>query len=509
MNKIIIFIVKYISFLCILFPIQIHATTLIGVAGITPVTPRIKMYASLIQTHLDSILRSNFIASSEIFEPVNSALLRDQLEKFSCQEESCITRFAKQTNISVIIQGRIEERSYSLFLELSAFGTEIPYFGKTIHRYTAHIPTYKLSLSVREYSLIFEEHCARFIIGMLRRYRKPMFITMQNGNVHLAAPTGVNGIFPLYRTTSEATAFSPSSFLRYIPIGAIMINNGIPVTVPSFTKEGDFILVNFSHTADEIQKFYEGRKRELVFAPPNSNDTLLMMLYTVPGSLTMPLVSPLLGYLAHQDYTGLSLWIINFAPYLYLELKGIHERPARLKRDNQDISSAEMARYRFSLYMLACGNMALFVDSFAHHNLTLASNYQGVQRYLGNAYTAAYLSLVSGGGGHFYRGWRMWGYFYFHANNALLYYTIKEFSPSRTYNEITGSYEEASINKARAYSFLAAYCGLKLVEIIHAMLLPDRIQNGTVEETTISVHPFFTLNDNRERFYGAALTKRF
>lgn len=485
------------------------SSTLIGVAGITPESPRTKIFAGIIETHLDNILRSNFIASSEIFDPVNSALLRKQLEKFSCREESCIARFAKQAHISIIVQGRIEERSQSLFLELSAYGTDIPYFGKTIHRYTTHIPTSKLSLSMREYSFIFEEHCARFIAGMLRRYQKPVFVAIQNGRMNLVAPSGANGVFPVYRATSVSTAPSISSFVRYVPIGAIVLRNGVPAAIPSFVREGDFILVGFNHAADEIQEFYYGRKRELVFTPPNSNDTLLMMLYTVPGSLTMPLVSPFLGYLAHQDYTGLSLWSINFAPYLYLELKGIHERPQRLKRDNRDISSAELARYRFSLYMLACGNMALFVDAFAHYNLTLASNYQGVQRYLGNTYTAAYLSLVSGGGGHFYRGWRAWGYFYFHANNALLYYTIKEFSPSRTYNEITGSYEEGSMNKARAYSFLAAYCGLKIAEIIHAAFLPDRIQNGTVEETAITVHPFFSLNGNRECLYGAALTMRF
>lgn len=489
----------------------VFSSTLIGVAGIIPESPRAKMFATLIETHLDNILRSNFVASTGAFEPVNSTLLRNQLEKFSCTEESCIERFARKAHISIIVHGRIEERSRSLFLEISAFSIDVPYFGKAIHRYTAQIPTSGLSLSMREYSYIFEEHCARFISGMLRRYKKPLFVEKLHNRIHIDAPSHTHGIFTVYRSTtgSSDAASKTSSFLRYIPVGTITMRNGIPLSIPPFIREGDFILAGFSHAADDIQEFYDGRKRELVFTAPNSNDTFLMMLYTVPGSLTMPLFSPFLGYLAHQDYTGLALWSSNFAPYLYIEIKGIYERPQLFESVHRDISSSQLARYRFSLYMLLCGNMSLFVDAFASHNLYLASNYQGVQRYLGNTATAAYLSLVSGGGGHFYRGWRAWGYAYFHANNALLYYTIKEFSPSRNYNEITGRYEESSMNKRRAYSLLAAYCGFKIVEIIHAAILPDSIQNGSVEESTIFVHPIFSLYENRENLYGAALTMRF
>ncbi len=487
------------------------SSTLIGVAGIAHETPRTKMFAGIIETHLDNILRSNFVASTGAFEPVNSTLLRNQLEKFSCTEESCIERFVRQAKISIIIHGRIEERSHSLFLEISAFSTDVPYFGKAIHRYTAQIPASGLSLSMREYSYIFEEHCARFISGMLHHYKKALFVEKRNGRIHIPAPSRINGIFTVYRGTTESSdaASKISSFFRYLPVGSIAMRNGIPLSIPSFIREGDFILLGFSYAADDIQEFHDGRKRELVFTAPNSNDTLLMMLYTVPGSLTMPLVSPFLGYLAHQDYAGLALWSANFVPYLYLEIKGIQGRPQLIESAHRDISSTELARYRFSLYMLLCGNMALFVDAFASHNLYLAANYQGVQRYLGNTATAAYLSLVSGGGGHFYRGWRAWGYAYFHANNALLYYTIKEFSPSRNYNEITGQYEASSMNTTRAFSLLAAYCGFKIVEIIHAAMLPDRIQNGTVEETTIIVHPFFSLHENRETLYGAAFTMRF
>ncbi len=493
-----------------LFFFKAHASqSLIGVAGIFSENPRTKMFAGIIDSHLDNILRSNFIASENIFEPINSALFRDQLAKFNCSDESCLFSFAGRAKISVVIRGRIEEQADAFVLELTAFGTDIPYFGKTIHQYSARIPTSNLQLSMREYSYIFEEHCARFISSLLKKYRKPLYVISENGILRIDSSANINGIFTIYRTASESAKLL--SLVRHYPVGTIAIRNGRFVTpLPPIVHAGDFILQEFDAPAEKIAEFYEGRKREIVFSPSTSNDTFLMILYTIPGSLTMPLVSPFLGYLNHQDYSGLALWTINALPYAYVAYKGIIERPQLLERDHKDISSSELARYRFTLYMLLCGNMSLFVDAFASHSLYLASNYQGIQRYMGNTLTASYLSLVSGGGGHFYRGWRAWGYFYFHVNNALLYCTIKEFSPSRRYNETSGTYATSDIDKRRALSFLSTYAAFKIVEIVHAALLPDRIQNGTVEETNMFIVPFSSFRTTPdERIYGAAITMRF
>lgn len=500
-----VFIIAFLV-LILAFSNIVYAThALVGVAGIVSESPRTKMFESIIHSHFDNILRSNIIASGNVFEPVNSALLREQLSKFNCAEESCMYKFAFQTKISVVIHGRIVEQSDSLAIELQAFGTDVPYFGKTIYRYSAKIPTVNLTLTTREYSYILEEHSARFISGLLKSYRKPIFFTMLNNRIQLTTDETLNGLFTIYRcaATSDKT-----SFCRYFPVGVVAVRNG-QASIPPTVRNGDFILVGYHSTARELDAFYEGRKRELVFSPSSENDTFLMMLYTVPGSLTMPVVSPFLGYLHHRDYAGLALWSINYSPYLYITFDGLKNRPQALERNHDDITSTALARYRFSLYMLICGNMALFVDAFANDNLYLASNYQGTQRYMGNTYTAAYLSLISGGGGHFYRGWRGWGYFYFHLNNALFYYTIKEFSPSRRYDETGDRYVSSDINKKRAYTFLAGFGVVKLVEIIHAIVLPDKIQNGTVEEQSFSIYPFAVFNYPEERVFGAAFSLRF
>ncbi|MCX7680064.1 MAG: hypothetical protein N2316_12735, partial [Spirochaetes bacterium] len=299
----------------LIFTSSIYPLPLVGIAGIATQNPRTKMFATLIESHLDNILRLNFITSAEVFEPINSLLLREQLANFNCKEESCLYRYAMNAHISVIILGSVEQRSYSIVLTLSAFGTDVPYFGKTIYKYTASIPTHGFSFTLREHSYIFEEHCARFIAGLLKRYKKPVFIRFQNNQPSLNPSLRTNGIFTAYRPTIGFATKTPkhTPFMQYIPIGTVSIRNGILTSFTPLIKEGDFILVDYSHVADEIYEFYYGRKRELVFSPPNYNDSLFTMIYTPLASLTMPIVSPFLGYLANRDYSGLGLWCINFA----------------------------------------------------------------------------------------------------------------------------------------------------------------------------------------------------
>ncbi len=128
---------------------------------------------------------------------------------------------------------------------------------------------------------------------------------------------------------------------------------------------------------------------------------------------------------------------------------------------------------------------------------------------MGSGLTAAYLSLISGGGGHFYRGYRGWGYLYFHLNNALIYYTMREFSSDMRYDEASDSYQKDDINSRRAYMLLGALGVLKTVEILHAVLLKDRIRNGIIEEGDISLIPVVMYDPRGDVILGAAVSGRF
>jgi len=491
--------------------VPVHAAQpMLGIAGIDSGTPRAASLARIFESHLGNIMRSSLVSPGGVFEQVSTGTLREELVRFNCLEDSCVARFAARAGIAVILRGSIEELTDSLELTVYALGMDAPYYGRTIYRYRAVIPTGGLRLGTREYSYIFEEHAARFIGGFLRRYEKPLFFRNGASGMALESPEPVSGVFTVHRPAPERGALA--GLRRHYPLGVATLREGrIARPSPSFggIREGDFILVNFAGRADALDDFYYGRKREIVLAESGATDTMSMALFTVPASLTMPFVAPVLGYYATKDYAGLGLWAVNTAPWLYLEYDGIRNRPQLAREERRDIPREVTARYRFSVYMLLCGNMSLFVDAFAHSYLHLASNYQGVQQYMGNSWTAAYLSLVSGGGGHFYRGNRFWGYAYFHANNALLYLTLREFSGDLTYDAATGSYREGDIDRNRAYVLLASYCALKAVEVVHAVLSRDRLQNGIVSDGGIDILPYVLVDEGRDFILGASASARF
>ena len=483
---------------------------MMGIVGIDAANPRTQTLARLLETHLGNIMRSNLVDPGGVFDQVNTATLREQLTRFNCLEDSCVLRFAGRAGIAVIIRGTLEELPDALELTIYSLGLDAPFYGRTIYRYRAVIPTAGLRLGTREYSYIFEEHAARFIGGFLRRYEKPVYFRSRDGAVSLDSAEPVNGIFMVHRPSGDRGPLA--AMRRHFPLGMATLRNGraaLPSTAIGGIREGDFILINYARRSTALEEYYYGRKREIVLAEPSLNDTFSMALFTVPASLTMPFVAPFMGYYPSRDYAGLALWSVNAAPYLYLEYDGVRNRPQVLKRERRDIPREVTTRYYFSVYMLLCGNMSLFVDSFASTYLHLASNYQGVQQYMGSDFTAAYLSLVSGGGGHFYRGHRLWGYAYFHANNALLYFTLREFSREMTYDEASGTYREGDIDRRRAWTFLGAYCALKTVEILHAVLSRDRLHNGTVDEGGIDLVPFALHDGDRDLILGAAASMRF
>ncbi len=494
-------------FLLLLQGARAARAPILGTAGIEATNPRTQALARLVELHLGNILRSNLANPGNSFETINPETLQEQLARFNCLEDTCLLRFAARAGISVLFRGSLDERTDSLELEIRALGAEAPYFGRTVYRYRASIPTKNLRLSTREYSYIFEEHAARFVGEFLRRYQRPVYFRIHDNSPVLDTGEAFRGVFTVYRSTPVGNPIL--GLKRYCPLGAVTLGSGAPhaqFRLPIL--DGDFILVGHRDRAAALDEFYYGRKREIVLAPGSLNDSFSMLLFTVPGSLTMPLASPILGYFADRDYMGLALWSLNAPPYLYMEYRGLSRRPRALERERENISRDDIARYRFSLYMLLCGNMALFVDAFAGRYLYLASNYQGVQPYMGNSYTAAYLSLVSGGGGHFYRGSRCWGYLYFHLNNILLYYTLREFSADRVYDPVSGKYIEGDIDRTRGRMFLGAYCVLKSVEIIHSILMRDRLRNGTVEDGGVDIVPFAMHDGGRGLQIGASFIVR-
>jgi|GEM_PF-287393 len=474
---------------------------LVGISGIRGDSARTLNLSGVVETHL-----ANIINSTGIFEQVNHQLLRNELTRFKCIEESCILRFARTAGLHVVIGGEIEDRGDTLLLSLRASGIGAPHFGRVLLRYRVEIPVTNLVLGAREFSYICEEHAGFFLSKMIKRFRLPLELTKKDEEP-IRRDQALSGRYDLYRYIDSGISGPVQPYHR---IGRIEISDNVIVSRESDLphREGDFILISFEKTSRFLENFYRGRKKEIVLEAPSFSDTLYTVLFTVPASATMPVVAPLIGYYHYRDFTGLSLWAVNVAPYLYIEYDGLTDRPGERRDRNKNISRRDATHYYFGWYMLLFGGMSLFVDAFSHRYLSQAANYQEPQPLMGNDFTAAYLALVCGGGGHFYRGHRAWGYLYFHVDNILLYLTIRALVREERYSAETGAYERSSIDRRRAYMLLGVLGLVKICEITHAVLIGDTIRNGTRLEEELSLKPVLYLDEEENAVWGVQYSLR-
>ncbi len=495
--------IKYILALSILLTsINLYGEKpLLGIGSITSNSPRTTVLAGMLEKHL-----INITGTSGIFELVNTSLLRSELRRFKCIEEKCILRFAGDSGISVIIDGSFYDSGDSLKLTLRSYGTDIPYRKRMINRYSVEIPMNQ-SISSREYSYICEEHAGRFISRFFSTFRSPVYLKAEGSGLRPDSGKLINGRFDVYRFSGK----KGEEFRNYGKIGEVKIKKNRILTGDASVKlrENDFIFSVNRDRGEFYDSFYRGRKKELVFSETGLNDTLYKVLLTVPASASMPFAAPVLGYYTNSDWTGLGLWTVNAAPWLYLEYRGLTDDMEESRKRGEDLGRERLVRNRFAWYMLLTGGTSLFVDAFSSQYLKEAADYQGMVPLMGSSLSAGYLALISGGGGHFYRGHRGWGYLYFHLNNLLLYYTIREFTPGERYNSLTGRYEKDETDKERAYLMAGAYGLLKTIEVIHAVLIHDRIENGNIIEETGSLEPLVSFDERSNPALGLKYTYRF
>ena len=104
----------------------------------------------------------------------------------------------------------------------------------------------------------------------------------------------------------------------------------------------------------------------------------------------------------------------------------------------------------------------------------------------------------------------MWGYIYFHVNNILWYLTFREFSPPERYDSATNSYKKGKFNKVNAYALLTTLGVVKIIEIVHAVLMKDRIKNGKVIEEGFIFEPvIYSHTESSELTFGIRYCYRF
>lgn len=456
-------------------------------------TGRGEIFAAFAEKHCIKILND-----TGIFSTINEGIINRELKKFICIDEKCILNFSRNAGINLLIKGSINDRGEYIILNLNAYGTAHPFQGKLICSYKAKIKSER-SITPAGYSLIIEEHSGRFISKVLKKFVYPVPVIADGNNIKADTELKVNGRYKLYKDES-----SPVKNVSYINFKDSLSSQIDPPVI-----KGAFIYLSFKDKSRELYSYYVGGKNSLVFEKPSFYETLFVFFFTVPGSATMPLSAPILGYFNNDDWKGLGLWGINAAPYLYAEARGFINSPGRLKKEGKNISRDDRALNYFAWYMLLAGGTPLFIDSFASKYIYDASNFHPKQTLMGNSWTAFYLSAVSNGGGMFYRGYRSWGYFYFHLNNIFLYSTLREFSRPEKRNPLTGTYEKGESNKKKGAIIASALAISKTVEIIHTLITNENIKNGTVEEEYVTPEIFMTIDPDNKPVYNLGFSLKY
>lgn len=456
-------------------------------------TGRGKFFSGLAEKHCIQILNN-----TGIFSTINEGIINRELKKFICIDEKCILNFSQNAGIHLLINGSIDDRDKYIVLNLKAYGTASPFSKKLLCSYRAKIDLNR-KISSTAYSLIIEEHSGRFISKVLEKFIYPVEIIGDDISIKANTELQVNGRYRLYK--NEPSLEKAEKYLEF--------KNNLSLEKEPSVANGDFIYLSFKDKSKELYSYYVNGKNSLVFEKPHFYDTLFIFFFTVPGSATMPISAPILGYFNNDDWKGLGLWGINAAPYLYAETRGFRNSPGRLKKRNKNISKDDRALNYFAWYMLLAGGTPLFIDSFASNYLYDASNFHPKQKLMGNPWTAFYLSAISNGGGMFYRGYRTWGYFYFHLNNILLYSTLREFSHPEKRNPHTGIYEKGKNNKKKGAIIASALAVSKTVEIIHTLITNENIKNGTVDKDYMIPEIFLTSDPENKPVYNLGFTFKY
>ncbi len=473
------------------------AKPLIGIAGVESYTPRGNRISALLESHL-----VNISDSIGIFEMVNPRLLKEQLSRFNCLEEKCLVRFGKNAGFGLLVRGRVRDRGSSLILDMAAYGTDIPHSGKLIYRRTVEVPVVR-GHGTREYSYICEEHAGFFYSEVLKRYRDPVFAE-KDGKGAVRFDAKINGTYTVYKMEESSLSVKP-----FAKKGRFSMANGRIKSGEYVLTAENFILKEYRDKAAFLNEFYYGRKKEIVIRNPRLYDLFYAIFLSGPASATMPLTAPFVGYYGNADWTGISLWAINSAPYIYLEIDGLTNYYKNYHQRRKDTPRDVLTRFYFAWYMFGAGGTPLVVDALAHTYLNRAANYQGIQPLLGNNYIAAYLSLVSGGGGLFYKGHRHWGYLYFHLNNVLVYLTIREFTGTRRYDPLRNTYRRGGYDEKMAYTWVGILGAVKIAEIIHVVFTRTRLRNGRIIREKDFMEPVVYTGYSGEAVFGLCHTMKF
>lgn len=487
--------------LCLcLTAVKLSAAPLVGSVGISYNSTRGQQLSVYFEKHF-----ADLVKITGAFDQVNPQELQSQLADFNLTSEKDRINFAKKAGIQIIAGGSIDDRTDYLKLHLYAIAYDVPHNGNVIANYKKTITLKGKNYSLIKLGFIMEEHTAAFLSMIAKNYQEPVFLTKKNFRLEFvdpAAPASLEkGTYPLYavkKRSDEMVHFSESGNASYD-------GSRLSTTTSLYEKEY-FICRRFTRVSDYLDDFYYGRKREVVQLSEPIEETAITIAGTPFISILSPVIAPLSYYMT-GDFQGLGLWAVNNSPYLYISANAQINNIDKMKDNHENISQAEKGAYYFSYYYFLAAGASMYVDAAAHYANSQASEFNAPVAYMGNSKTALYFSILGNGAGHFYKGHRGWGYLYFHADNLLVLGALYYLSAPEEYND--GTYVSQDADPFTGYMLLGAACGVRVIEVFHALSLNFNIKNGAYASSSVDMKPFFSLDSQNQPVAGLSVEQSF
>ncbi len=273
-------------------------------------------------------------------------------------------------------------------------------------------------------------------------------------------------IYAKYEASADLTGISPYS-------ANMICREHVIRFLEKYSKEK-----SFSKLPD-----YYSEKETAVLAESSFSNASRIIFFSPIISAFSPVYVPY-EYASSNNYKGLSLYLLNSAPYQTATYITAWRMISPFGKRDRKASTSEKI---FMYYNLAIGGLPHYLALASDASMPRMKNYGSRDELIGNRYCEAFFMMTGGGSAHFFKGHHAWGYFYYHTDMLLSIAAICAVKGERFY------FVDSFDKKDKAKVFLAL-AGVRVVEAVHAYFSDYNILNG---EESLSPLPYLFMNEEK------------
>lgn len=417
---------------------------------------------------------NNIFSNLDFIDYINPQDFRKYLIRDNLLNREQILQRSSEMNISITIFATIIDKNDTLHFSIIAFGNEFPHNGEIIAQMNKSITKIQ-NPSAKKYNLLSEDLCLQFSVKLLNNFKFPIKAT----------------------SSSDSNQFYSKQYDTY--------GKAFYTPIDKFISKNSYYVKNYKNKSNDLNTRFYINKKKLIFQGNNLETNFFTALSTPLLSTITPISAPF-SYISNNDYSSLGLFIANSSPYYYIASQTYLRYPPSMIKNNQNISKLDNTFYYFTLYHTFSGGISFFIDSTATYALHEAGQYNSKIPYIGDEHLAIYFSIISGGGGHFYKGHRFKGILYYHLNNLTLLSGLYFISEKMSYSNSEQKYHSSGKDIKKASLCFSAFVILKTIEVIDIINTPFNTSLGKEDNTHFS---FSIIPQNDETTFGLSISKEF